>query len=289
MKLWIIGAKGFLGSTLCALCKKKGIDFIGTKREEADITDLEYLRRFSRSLACQGVTHIINCAAFTDVDQAEKNPTAAFLINATGPKNVGLIAQELQAKIIHLSTDYVFDGSLQRPYTELDPCSPIDNVYAQAKWEGEKNLLAVCPSACILRSSWVFGKGGKNFISSIFQKMQETSLVKVISDQRGRPTFVEDLATTTLELLNHSGIYHFANEGEVSRFEIAQEIHKKALALHIPLACREIIPVLSHTFPTPAKRPSYSVLDTKKIELILGISPRKWTNALEEYLCAIKI
>jgi dTDP-4-dehydrorhamnose reductase len=144
--------------------------------------------------------------------------------------------------------------------------------YARAKYEGENNLLEVYPSACILRSSWVFGKGGKNFISSIFQKMQEAVLVKVISDQRGRPTFVEDLATTILELLNHSGIYHFANAGEASRFEIAQEIHEKALGLHIPLACREIVPVLSDTFPTPAKRPSYSVLDTKKIELILGVS-----------------
>ena len=284
MKLWIMGAKGFLGAALSKLCEEKGIDFVGTGREEADITNLEHLKNFS----FQGITHIINCAAFTDVDLAEKNPEQAFLVNATGAKNAGIIAQAIGAKIIHISTDYVFDGALARPYTELDPCTPIDNVYARSKLQGEKNLLEVCPSACIIRSSWLFGKVGKNFISSIVQNMQEAPLLKVISNQRGRPTFVNDLAHVILAMLSYSGIYHFANGGEVSRFEIAREIYKMAQTLNIPLVCREIIPVLSDTFPTPAKRPSYSVLDTTKIEQVLNASPREWTNALNEYLCAIK-
>jgi dTDP-4-dehydrorhamnose reductase len=286
MKLWITGSKGFLGAALCVLCKERHVAFVGTSKEEADITNLEHLKKFLEKQ--RGVTHIINCAAFTDVDGAEKNKEHAALVNALGPKNIGLVAKDIGANVIHISTDYVFDGSLKRPYTELDPCCPAHNVYAKTKWEGEKNLLEVCPSACIIRSSWLFGKGGKNFISSVFQKMQEVSFLKVISDQLGRPTFVEDLASIILELLSHSGIYHFANEGEVSRFEIAQEILKKASELHIPLMCKEIIPTLSEAFPTPAKRPSYSVLNTKKIESLLGKPPREWTQALNEYLCAIK-
>ena len=287
MKLWIIGSKGFLGSALSKLCVKKNIEFVGTGKEEADITHLDHLKKFSHTAPCEDVTHIVNCAAFTDLDLAEKNEEQAFLVNATGPENVGSVAQEMHAQMIHISTDYVFDGRLKRPYLESDECHPI-NIYGKSKLEGEKNLLDICPSACIIRSSWLFGKGGKNFISSVFQKMQKETVLKVVSDQRGRPTFVEDLASVILELLCHSGIYHFANQGEVSRFEIAQEIRKRALALKIPLVCQEIVPITSEAFPTPAKRPSYSVLDTKKVESILGTHPRDWRDALNEYLCAIK-
>ena len=285
MKLWILGAHGFLGSALCALCTEKQINFVATGKEEADITDLEHLRKFFKM---HNVTHIINCAAYTDVDGAEKHSEQALLVNALGPKNIGIIAHENGLKIIHISTDYVFDGSLERPYTELDPCQPVDNIYAKTKWEGEKNLSHVCPSACIIRTSWLFGKGGKNFISSVFQKMKKEPSLKVVSDQRGRPTFAPDLALAILELLESTGIYHFANAGEVSRFEIATEIKKKAEELNIPLSCKEIIPTTSDLFPTPAKRPGYSVLNTKKIESVLSHPPRRWTEALSEYLCAIK-
>lgn len=287
MKLWILGKKGLLGSTLHALCQTKKISSIATSREEADISHLEHLKRFLDHSEAKEITHIINCAAYTDVDRAEKEKEIAYQVNALGPENIGLVAQKIGAKVVHISTDYVFDGSLGRPYTETDQCFPL-SVYGKTKWEGENNLLAISPSACIIRVSWLFGNGGKNFISSVLQKLKTESSLSVVSDQRGRATFTPDLAEVILELLCHSGIYHFANQGEVSRFDIAKNIYEKAKALAIPMACQNLSPTPSHTFPTPAKRPSYSVLNTKKIETLLGESPRSWETALQDYLCAIK-
>ncbi len=285
MKLWIIGAKGFLGSALAQACVNKNLEFIATGKEDVNITDLEQLKKILQTY--EGVTHIVNCAALTDLELAEKDPAQAFLVNATGAENVGIVAQAMNVKVIHISTDYVFDGELNRPYQESDECAPI-NVYAQSKWEGEKKLLRVCPSACVIRSSWLFGKGGKNFISSVFQKMQTDSVLKIVTDQRGRPTFVKDLADAILRLLSHSGIYHFANQGVVSRFDIAQEIFNQARTLNLKMVCQNLIPITSDVFPTLAKRPSYSVLNTKKVESVLKTPPRDWKEALHEYLCAIK-
>jgi len=285
MKLWITGAQGFLGSALVKLCQTRTIPFIAAKKEEADVTNLDHLRQFVKQAL--DVTHVINCAAFTDLDAAEKTPHLAFLVNALGAENIARVSQETSIKVIHISTDYVFDGHLNRPYIESDPCHPI-NVYAQTKWEGEKKVLEINPSVCLIRTSWLFGQGGKNFISSVFQKMQQELSIKVVSDQRGRPTFVQDLAEAILDLLDHSGIYHFANQGEVSRFEIAEEIRKRAMSLNIPLRCERVIPISSDDFPTPARRPFYSVLSTQKVESVLKQPPRAWTHALTEYLCAIK-
>lgn len=285
MKLWITGGKGFLGSVLSNLCVNKNLEFIATGKDDVDITDLEKLKQFLKNHP--DITHIINCAAFTDLEQAEKNPDKAFLVNGLGAENVGALAQAFNLKLIHISTDYVFDGALKRPYHESDLCAPV-NVYAQSKLVGEQKLLKVCPSACVIRSSWLFGQGGKNFISSVFQKMQTESVLKVVTDQRGRPTFIKDLAEVILKLLSYSGIYHFANCGVVSRFDIAQEIFNQAKALNLKMKCQSLIPITSDVFPTLAKRPSYSVLNTEKVESILKAPLRDWKEALHEYLCAIK-
>ncbi|MBS0615392.1 MAG: dTDP-4-dehydrorhamnose reductase [Verrucomicrobia bacterium] len=283
MKLWITGAKGLVARALIHLCQDRGIEYVATSHEQVDISQLPHVKKFIHSREGASITHIINCAAFTEVDRAETEKDLAFQANAIGPENLGLAAQELNAKLIHISTDYVFAGDKEKPYLETDSAKPL-SVYGQTKWEGEKRLLDVLPSACILRTSWVFGPGGKNFISSILGRMKTDASLKVVSDQINRLTLAQDLAETILSLLCHSGIYHFANSGAISRFTIAQKIFNWAKDHHIPLVCEEIIPVPASTFPTPAKRPLRSVLSTDKITTSLGISPRSWDLALEEHL-----
>src|SRR5579872_3025232 len=168
MKIWIIGASGLLGRSLSALCKTRGIAFSASSKTEADITNFALLQKQAEAV---NPTHIINCAAYTDVDKAEKESELAFLINATGPENLGKLALSRGCKVQHISTDYVFDGTSSTPYREDDACAPL-GVYAISKWEGEKRLLAVAPNACIVRTSWLFGVGGKSFISTFYSLMQ---------------------------------------------------------------------------------------------------------------------
>lgn len=283
MKVWILGAHGMLGSALRRLCKDRMIETVETGHE-IDIAHLEKLKKFSHSTSAEGITHLINCAAYTDVDSAEKEKDLAYSVNALGPENIGTVANQMGAKVLHLSTDYVFGKGGDRPFLETDPCHPV-GVYAETKWQGEQNLLDVCPTGCILRTSWVFGSGGKSFISSLLNKMQMCETLQVVSDQKGSPTYVRDLAEAVLSLLCHSGIFHFANAGDASRYEIALAVFKHAQTLK-DLKCKTISPVLSSAFPTPAVRPSYSVLNTEKIASILGQTPRHWEEAFQEFLHA---
>jgi dTDP-4-dehydrorhamnose reductase len=278
MKLWVLGGNGFLGTELQRVCAERGITYVASGHAEADITSLDQLKQEVERIQ---PTHIVNCAAYTNVDLAEKETQLAFAINGKGPGNLGKIARHYPVKVVHLSTDYVFDGKGNTPYQESDPCNPL-SVYGASKYEGELSLQDECPAACILRVSWLFGKQGKNFISSILSVMQQKEEIKVVSDQRGRPTCCADAAEAILDVLDLSGVIHFANQGAPSRFEAAQEVRKIAIELGIPVICKSIIPVSSAEFPTPAKRPAYSVLSTTKFEKICGRVPRDWRAALKE-------
>ncbi len=280
MRVWITGSNGMLGSSLLECCRRKGIEAIGTGREEADICNLERLRAKALELC---PTHIVNCAADTDVDGAEKNPAAAFAVNAEGAANIALVAKENSARLVHISTDYVFNGLGLEPYREEDSCEPV-NVYGKSKWEGEKRVLAHLPSACILRTSWLFGRQGKNFISSLLHWFQQKEEMQVVSDQCGKPTFCRDLAEAVITLLNCEGIVHFANEGGHSRYQIALDLLEAAKKRGIALKCQRIIPVPSAQFPTPAPRPFYSVLDTNKYVRLTAIRPRPLSEAILEFL-----
>jgi dTDP-4-dehydrorhamnose reductase len=282
MKLWIVGAHGLVGRALASLAKARGIDVIATGRAEADITSLERLKRFSHQKECADVTHIINCAAFTDVDGAEKAPELAAAVNSLGPENLGFLAAAMNARLLHISTDYVFgDAKERKPLTETDPCAPT-GVYATTKWEGENRLLDAFPSACIVRTSWVFGQGGRNFISSLLPRMQKEEKISASTDQTSSPTFATDLAKALLAMLCHSGIYHFANGGEASRFDLAREMHDISRLLGIPLMCQAVAPVTG--LVSIAKRPTYSVLSTQKIGSLLGEPPRHWRETVIDYL-----
>lgn len=286
MKLWITGSHGLVGGALQQLCQKQGVPYVATSRKQLDISSLQHVKKFLKTIDGSGVTHIVNCAAYTNVDQAEKEPTVAHRVNAMGPENLATVAHLHEIHLLHLSTDYVFGSGAHHPFSETDPCTPA-NVYAKTKYEGEQRLLETYPQACVLRTSWVFGEGGKNFISSLLDKIQKEEKIYVSSDQRNRLTYVTDLVEVLLSLLCHSGIFHFANQGEASRFEVAQKMLKDLQGKGVALNCREIIPTDSSTFSQVAKRPSYSALDTTKIEALLGKSPRPWQEALKEFLDAL--
>lgn len=279
MKLWVTGGQGMLGKILHQLCGQKGIACIATSHREADLTNPSVLLQLVERIQ---PTHIINCAAYTDVDGAENNEEKAFGVNASGARNLALAALKIGAKLIQISTDYVFDGFATTPYQEEDLPCPI-NVYGRSKWEGEKQVLDVYPKTCIIRTSWLFGSQGKNFISSVHNWLQEKEKIQVVADQSGRPTYVQDLAVAVLDLLDAEGIIHFANAGPVSRYQLALDIREEMLKSGKPVRCSQIEPVASQQFPTPAKRPSYSVLATEKFTQITGKQPRPWKEAIGEY------
>lgn len=280
MKIWILGAGGQLGRALIDQCQFEGIRFAAATRKEIDITDLEVMKRAAEFL---DVTHVINCAAFTDVDGAEIHERQAYDVNSLGPENLGIVCRQRDLRVIHISTDYVFDGRGDRPYTEEDLPNPI-NVYGKSKLEGEQRLLDQIPTACIVRTSWVFGLSGKNFISSVFDKLRSHPHIDAVDDQKGKVTYNRDLARTLIDLSAHSGIFHFANGEEMSRYDILKDFFHSVKARGVPIKCQTIAPISSSIFPSASKRPKYSVLDTSKVTRALGRKPRVWKTVLNEYL-----
>ena len=284
MKIWIAGAKGMLGSHFTRLLQLRGIEFIGTDLAHIDhILDITRLEDVLAFVAQNKITHIINCAAYTQVDKAESERILSHLVNALGPKNLAIASKKLNVQVVHFSTDYIFDGLGKIPYEENHPCNPV-NYYGYSKWEGEQQLLKHSEKYCIIRTSWLYGFPGKNFVETMLRLMQEKEILRIVSDQIGCPTYCQDLVEATLLLLNHQGIYNFANSQETSWYDFAKEIHRQGLALGFPLTVKEILPITTKEYPTPAKRPAYSTLSTKKIQQELGINPRNWKIALADYM-----
>lgn len=284
-KIWVCGSSGMLGSHFCRLFKEKDIPFLGNDRHQVDVTDLDTVSDFVRT---QKITHIVNCAAYTNVDKAEEEQRETYLINAIGPHNLGIAARRHGAHVLHFSTDYVFDGKGRSPYLEEHSCAPI-NAYGMSKLAGEMKLMEEHPRSCIVRTSWLFGMPGKNFVASMLRLMQEKEVLRIVSDQIGRPTYCQDLAEASLQLLEEEGLFHFANSFETSWFEFAKEIRSQALELGFPILTKTIEPIYSHEYPMIAKRPHYSTLCTNKVEALLGFAPRFWKEALADYLSCIKI
>jgi len=281
MKIWITGGQGLVGTALQKLCRKDHIPFVATGHGDVDISSLANVKEFFHSNP--SITHIINCAAYTRVDEAENQAEEAFKANTLGPENLGKLARHEGLKLIHVSTDYVFDVENPSPLLETAPYQPC-SIYGKTKKEGEERLLTEFPHACIVRTSWVFGSGGKNFISSLLNKLQQEKAISVVHDQVNRLTYAHDLASVLLALLCHEGIFHFANHGVVSRYDVALKMRQFLQENGKNLACDEISKVPASTFPTKAPRPRFSVLDTQKIEKIVGIKPRNWQEDLKEYI-----
>ncbi len=270
---WITGSRGLLGSALTAKCKAH----LATGRE-VDISDRPAVFAFVKNNP--GITHIINCAAFSQVDAAESCREEAYQANAIGPENLALAAKEIGAKLIHISTDYVFSGKVHRPLTEDDPVGPC-SYYGKTKLEGEKKALE--HSACVIRTSWIFGSGGKNFVSKLLKMLQLQKEIRLTDDQYGRFTYAPDLADAILLMLGKSGLYQFANAGISTKYEFGCAMLEEASLLGFPIVAESIIPVPGAFFQAPCERPAYSALDTTKIEAFMPI--RHWRNPLKDFLC----
>lgn len=274
-KLLVLGHRGMLGR---ALIKELAGLFQILTCEEADITKFESIRD---CLVQTRPNIVINSAAYTDVDGAESNQARAFAVNAIGAGNVAQVAKELGVEgLVHFSTDYVFDGDKEDPYEEEDTPNPI-NVYGRSKLEGEKMVLENYPNALIIRTAWLYGGGGKNFVDTILKLAQERDKLTVVDDQRGCPTWTVHLARGVGKLLNKraSGLVHLTNSGSVTWFGFAKKIIEIMNITNV-----KIEPITTEQLGRPARRPRNSVLDCSRYESITGDKMPSWERALEEYI-----
>jgi dTDP-4-dehydrorhamnose reductase len=286
-QLWLIGNKGMLGTELSLLLEQHNIPFTGTDRE-VDITDPVALRNFTSS---HPINWIINCAAYTAVDKAEDDEAACRLLNTNGPANIAAAARDRGARLIHISTDYVFDGSANRPYTEEDSTCPT-GIYGSTKRDGELAVIENNPNSYIIRTAWLYGKHGNNFVHTMLRLMNEREEIKVVNDQYGSPTWSNDLAMAIITLIKTveagktvpPGIYHYTNEGNISWFDFAEEIYRLGRELNRIAKPCAVKPCTSTEYPAKVKRPAYSVLDKTKIKKTLGIEIPYWETSLKKYL-----
>lgn len=270
--IYVTGANGQLGQELKKTQLQGKAVFLD--RSQLDLSNLTEVEDFLKS---HSITALINTAAYTQVDKAESEKELAFKINAEAPALMAKYAREKNFKFIHYSTDYVFNGLSSAPYKETDATDPV-NFYGETKLQGEQGILKENPAGLILRTSWVYSAHGKNFYNTMIRLGNEKPELKVVADQIGTPTSTHDLANITLQALdkNLSGIYHFSNEGVTSWYEFACEI-LKLKGIKTP-----VYPIKTEQFPTPAKRPGYSVLDKTKITQALGTQIPDWKSALQK-------
>lgn len=281
--VWLIGNKGMLGSDVEYLLRKNSISFCASDRE-VDICDIEQLRKFS---AGKDIIWIINCSAYTAVDRAEDEPEMAYKINADGVQNIALIAKENNAKLIHISTDYVFDGAKNGPYAETDKTNPA-GVYGKSKLDGEDRIRKTLSYYFIIRTAWLYGKNGNNFVHTMLRLFKEREEVRVVRDQWGSPTYSLDLAEAILKIItdnsNKYGVFHFTNEGRTNWHEFASEIYRIAVDKKLLQKQVRIVPIATSEYPTKAVRPANSYLLKDKIKSELGVTCRDWKTALKEFI-----
>jgi len=272
----VTGANGQLGNEFRALAEAHpGFRFIFTSREDFPIHRIEQVREFFLK---QQPAYCINCAAYTAVDKAETDREMAFLVNAVATGVLATVCKELQTKFIHISTDYVFDGQSPVPYTEEDKTDPI-NIYGSSKLQGEELCMEKNPDAIIIRTAWVYSVFGNNFVKTMLRLMRERQSINVVNDQVGAPTYAADLASAIMDIINnnwHPGIYHYSNSGMISWYDFALAIQKLS-----GTTC-EVNPIPSSQYPTPAKRPSFSLLNTDKIRQTFSIVIPDWRTSLEK-------
>lgn len=281
MKILVTGAYGQLGNELnCLTSEYPDWQFIFTDIDSLDITNEESVNDF---FVKNKSDFVVNCAAYTAVDKAENDVNTAEKVNAEAPRILGKYSKNTGAKIIHVSTDYVFDGSASKPYIETDSVNP-QSIYGKTKLQGEKNCIAENTKTVIIRTSWLYSAFGNNFVKTMLRLAGERDRLNVVFDQVGTPTYAADLAKAILSVIDLTekeperfvpGIYHYSNEGVASWFDFAKAVFEISGVKCI------VSPVRSVEFPTPAKRPEFSVLDKSKIKTAFGITIPYWKDSLK--------
>ena len=272
----VTGSNGQLASCIKDCAKQyKELHFIYTDYQELDICNLNDVEEFFTTN--QKIDYCINCAAYTAVDKAETDVEKAFEINAKGAKNLALVCDEQGAILIHVSTDFVFDGDKTEPYIETDIPKPI-SVYGASKLKGEVEIQKTLKKHFIIRTSWLYSEHGTNFMKTMLRLAETRDEISVVSDQIGTPTYAGDLADVILKIISSKntnfGLYHYSNEGQTSWYGFAKAIFEGS-NLKI-----KTTPIKTEAYPTPAKRPVYSVMDKTRITNIMGIETRNWSESL---------
>ena len=276
----VTGGNGQLASCIKDVEKQyDDLNIIYTDYLELDICDLDQVKSFFESN--KQINYCINCAAYTAVDKAETEAEKVFEINATGAKNLAYVCNDHGAVLIHVSTDFVFDGEKNEPYTETDAANPI-SVYGASKLQGEVEIQQALKEHFIIRTSWLYSEYGNNFMKTMLRLAETRDGISVVSDQIGTPTYAGDLAEIIIQIINTKtekyGIYHYSNEGVASWFEFAKEIFK------LTKNKIKVNPIPSIEYLTPAKRPQFSVLDKAKIKTDLQIKIPFWGDSLEKVI-----
>lgn len=286
MKILVTGSRGQLGSEIKALSSAYPVlDFVYPNSSELDICDIALLSDFIKE---NGIEAIINCAAYTAVDKAETDVALAGLVNARAVGNLVALTQKLNLKLIHISTDYVFDGTAYLPYSEKMPVSPL-SIYGKTKRAGELEIIHSTSDSIVIRSSWMYSSFGNNFVKTMLRLGNEKESLGVIFDQVGTPTYARDLAQICLEIISKSDrlcakgkLYHFSNEGVASWYDFAKAIMEMG-----EVDC-QVNPIETKDYRTAAKRPPYSVLNKSRIKKDFGIEIPYWRDSLRECINKIK-
>ncbi|MDX9881842.1 MAG: dTDP-4-dehydrorhamnose reductase [Prolixibacteraceae bacterium] len=282
-KLLITGANGQLGSEIKKVSGQfPELEFLFTDVAELDITNPEKVAAFFSE---NKPAFLINCAAYTAVDKAEADEETARLINATAVSILAEQSAKVNCRMIHISTDYVFDGKASQPYTEDAPVNP-QSAYGRTKLEGEQLCMKNNPQSIIIRTAWLYSAFGNNFVKTMLRLGRERDELRIVADQIGNPTNAADLAHAILTIISsvvagqkpfETGIYHYSNEGIASWYDFTVAIIK-----HAGLSCK-VIPITTDEYPLPAPRPAYSVMDKSKIKRIFGIEIPHWKESLNNY------
>jgi len=287
MRVLVIGAKGQLGWELCRRGKNDGFDIVPLDIPEFDIT---HRAAVQNRVSHAGASLVINSAAYTAVDQAESEPELAFAINRDGPAHLASSCAKAGIPLIHISTDYVFDGNKESPYLETDSICPL-GVYGKSKAEGETEVRKHLQKHIILRTAWLYGVHGNNFVKTMLRLGGEQEIIRVVADQYGCPTYAGDLADAILNITRRLregrnitwGTYHCCGQGKTSWHGFSEKIFELARQ-HISLKVEKVAPIATTEYPTPAERPSNAVLDCSLIVRCLGIRPRPWQDGLEDMI-----
>lgn len=287
MKVIVTGSNGQVGKELCKKGKECGFDIAALDLPDFDITDEEAV---DEAVSRDNIFAVINAAAYTAVDRAESEPDTAFRVNQKGPANLAASCKKQGIPLVHISTDYVFDGSKKDAYIETDPVSPV-GIYGKSKAAGESDVRTILKEHIILRTAWLCSEHGNNFVKTMIKLGQERDKIGVVADQYGCPTFAPDLAEAILDIIGQVaekrdvpwGTYHYCGKGVTTWYDFA----KKALELagdHTTLKVQYIVPLSTEEYPTPTQRPANSAMDCSLIEKNFNIIPKQWQDSLNSLI-----